>query len=60
MADDKSTTGKPDRDRINIDEPYEIAGWSQRFGITHQELIEVVQIVGDRAEDVEHHLKSKR
>jgi len=58
MGDDKSKTGAPDRDRINIHEDYEVRDWSKKFGVTHQQLLEAVQAVGDRAEDVERHLKS--
>jgi hypothetical protein len=29
MADDKTKTGKPDRDRINVEEDYELREWSQ-------------------------------
>ena len=57
MSDDEANRGSPDRDRINVDEPYEVQTWSKKFSVTHQELIEAVQIVGDRAEDVERHLK---
>jgi hypothetical protein len=60
MADDKGKTGKPDRDRININEDYEVWDWSEKFGVTHQELLEAVQTVGDRAEDVERFLKKSK
>jgi hypothetical protein len=60
MADDKGKTGKPDRDRININEDYEVRDWSEKFGVTHQELLEAVQAIGDRAEDVERYLKKSK
>lgn len=56
MADDKTKRGGADRTRINIHEDYEVRDWSEKFGVTHQELLEAVQAVGDRAEDVERHL----
>lgn len=56
MADDKTKRGGADRARINIHEDYEVRDWSEKFGVTRQELLEAVQAVGDRAEDVESHL----
>jgi hypothetical protein len=60
MTDDKTKTGGQDRARININEPYEVRDWSEKFGVTHQQLLEAVQAVGDRVEDVERHLKGRR
>jgi len=57
MSDDKTKTGPADRGRININEDYEVRDWSEKFGVTHQQLLEAVQAVGDRVEDVEQHLK---
>lgn len=34
MPDDKDKTGKPDRDRINVNEPYELRDWSKELGMT--------------------------
>ena len=34
MADDKTKTRKPDRDRINVNEDYELRDWSKKFGVT--------------------------
>jgi hypothetical protein len=34
MADDKTKVGRADRDRINVNEPYELRYWSQKFGVT--------------------------
>jgi hypothetical protein len=31
MADDKSKAGKPDRDRINVDEDYELRDWASAW-----------------------------
>lgn len=59
MSDDKTKRGGQDRARINIHEDYEVRDWSKKFGVTHQQLMEAVQTVGDRAEDVERHLKGR-
>jgi Protein of unknown function (DUF3606) len=34
MPDDKKKTGSPDRDRINVNEDYELRDWSKRLGVT--------------------------
>lgn len=52
MADDKTKTGNPDRDRINVGEAYELRDWSQRFGVSEGELKAAVQKVGPMAKDV--------
>jgi Protein of unknown function (DUF3606) len=41
MADDKSKTGRQDRDRINVNEDYELRDWSQKFGVSPDELKKV-------------------
>jgi hypothetical protein len=52
MADDKSKTGKPDRDRINVNEDYELRDWSSKFGVSPDALKAAVQRVGPMAKDV--------
>ena len=56
MSDDKSMTGKPDRDRINVNEDYELQDWSKKFDVTPDELKSAVQKVGPMAKDVQPHL----
>ena len=56
MADDKSKTGKPDRDRINVNEDYELRGWSKKLGVTPEQLKKAVQNVGTSADAVRKHL----
>ena len=58
MADDKRTTGRPDRDRINIEEANEVQYWSEKFGISIEELAAAVKKVGPMASDVERELKT--
>jgi hypothetical protein len=55
--DNKKKTGSPDRDRININEDYELQAWSKKFDITPDELKKAVKAVGTSAKDVEKHLK---
>jgi len=52
MPDDKSKTGKPDRDRINVNEPYELRDWCAKWNVTEQQLRNCVQRVGVMAKDV--------
>lgn len=58
MSDDKRKTGSPDRDRINTSEDYEVKYWSEKFGISADELKEAVKAAGSNsAETVEAYLK---
>ena len=52
MPDDKTKTGHPDRDRINIHEPYELRDWSKKFGVSEEKLKQTVQQVGTSADAV--------
>jgi len=56
MPDDKTQVGKPDRDRINVGEEYELRGWAKSLGVTPQRLIDVVAKVGPMADDVRREL----
>lgn len=56
MADDKTEPGRPDRDRINVNEEYELRDWSKSLGVSTEELKRAVAAVGDRADAVRHHL----
>ena len=57
MADDKVDRGRPDRDRIHINEAYELRYWSNKFGVSQEELSAAVKRVGPIAKDVEAELK---
>ena len=50
--DDKSKTDYRDRDRINIHEPYEVEFWAKEFGISHDELKELVKKHGVMVKDI--------
>ena len=56
MPDDKTNRGSPDRERINMNEGYEVRHWSEKLGVTPSQLKEAVDKVGDRAADVRRHL----
>ena len=59
MADDKTKIGGADRIRINIDEVYEVRDWSQKFGVTPDQLKAAVKAVGPMADAVERYLKAR-
>ena len=56
MSDDKSKTGSPDRDRINLSEDYEVQYWTKELGVSEQELRDIVQAVGNTSKAVREHL----
>jgi hypothetical protein len=43
MADDRSLRGPQDRQRINLSEDHEVAYWSKKWGVSHEQLAEAVQ-----------------
>jgi hypothetical protein len=60
VTDNKTQTGKADRDRINVNEDYELRDWSKKLGVTPDELKTAVKAVGVMAPDVEKHLKARK
>ena len=56
MPDDKKKPGGQDRTRINVNEEYEVRDWSNKFGVTQDELKKAVAKVGTSAEAVKKHL----
>ena len=57
MSDEKRKPGRPDRDRIHINEAYELRYWSDKLGVTKEELAAAVKRVGPMIRDVEVELK---
>jgi hypothetical protein len=60
MSDDKTKGQGQDRQRININEDYELRDWSRSLNTTPERLKEAVQAVGDRAEKVREYLKNDK
>ncbi|APO94184.1 DUF3606 domain-containing protein [Xanthomonas vesicatoria] len=56
MSDDKRNTGSPDRDRINVNEAYELQYWTKTLGVSADELRAAVEKVGPVAATVRAHL----
>lgn len=59
MSDDKNMRGPQDRSRINIHEDYELQYWSEKFGVSRDELKKAVAAVGVSANDVEAFLRKR-
>jgi predicted DNA-binding protein YlxM (UPF0122 family) len=57
--DSKQNTGSQDRDRINVNQDYELQDWSEKFKVSREELKEAVKAVGTMAKDVEDYLKKR-
>jgi hypothetical protein len=56
MTDDKKNAGSPDRDRINVNEDYELQYWTKALGVSADELRAAVRAVGPSAAAVREHL----
>lgn len=52
MADDKSNRGPQDRARINLSEDYEVRYWTERFGVSRDQLEKAVAKAGASAQAV--------
>ncbi len=57
--DNKTKTGSPDRDRINVNEDYELQYWSKKFNVSGDELKSAVKSAGTSAKAVGEYLKKK-
>ena len=52
MSDDKKNRGEPDRSRISLSEEHEVRYWTERFGVTKEQLAVAVGKVGNSADAV--------
>jgi len=57
MSDDKTKRGPADRERINVNEPYEVGYWCQDLKCTEAQLRAAVKAVGVMVKDVRAYLK---
>jgi len=60
MADNPNIRGAEDRQRINVEQDYELRRWSQKFGVSEDEVRRAVREVGPLADDVEKHLRGRK
>jgi len=58
MADDKTKKGPADSSRVNVNEDYEVAYWTDVFDCTKQELEKAVEKVGTSSKAVRDYLKN--
>jgi hypothetical protein len=56
MSDNPNLRGPRDRARIDIHQAHELRYWSEKFGVSQDELKNAVQQVGNKPEDVERSL----
>lgn len=56
MPDDSQKRGQQDRVRINVNEAYEIAYWTEELGVSEDELRMAVAAAGPMASAVRDHL----
>lgn len=59
MADDKSNSEPPDRNRISLGVDYEVRDWTKSPGVTEDELRAAIDAVGNSADKVRDHLKAR-
>ena len=59
MPDDPSKTGGQDRERINVNQDYELRDWAKSLNTTPEKIKEAVQAVGDLADKVREYLRGK-
>lgn len=59
MSDDTGQSGGQDRQRINVNQDYELRDWAKSLNTTPDRVKEAVQAVGDRAEKVREYLRDK-
>jgi len=60
MADDPNIRGQQDRSRINVEQSHELRYWSQKFGVSEEELRKAVAAVGPMADAVEKRLRGNK
>jgi hypothetical protein len=59
MADNKQAVGKPDRDRVDKDDPSEVSQVATKFGTSAAAVREVIAKVGPMRADVERELAAR-
>ncbi len=60
MSDNLKDVGRPDRDRINVNEAHEVQYWTKELGVNTQQLIAAVKAAGPIAKDVRTYLQGKK
>ncbi len=58
MADDLEQTGRQDDERINVEQDHELDYWSEKLGVSRDQLRKAVQSTGPMVKDVRRHLSN--
>jgi hypothetical protein len=56
MSDNLQKAGGQDRTRINMNEVWEVRYWTEKFGVTREQLEAAVKAAGPMADKVQAHL----
>jgi hypothetical protein len=56
MPDDPTKKRPQDASRVSLQEPWEVKYWTERFGVTAEQLQEAVNAVGNSVREVEEYL----
>jgi hypothetical protein len=51
MADDKSKRGPQDRSKVSLSEDYEVQYWTQKWGVSAEQLRDAVKKAGSSSVD---------
>jgi hypothetical protein len=57
MSDDTTLRSPQDRTRVAMGQEHEVRYWTQRFGVSREDLQRAVDAVGNSADAIERHLK---
>ncbi|WP_306602506.1 DUF3606 domain-containing protein [Azonexus sp.] len=57
MSDNLKIKGPQDPHTINLNQPHEVDYWTEKLGVTEQQLRNAVGAVGNSVQKVEDHLK---
>jgi hypothetical protein len=53
MSHNKKRTDTKDRTTININQPYEVQYWSEKFNVTPDELRDAIERAGSEVKEIE-------
>jgi len=56
----KPNEARQDRSRIDVNQEYELLDWTQKFGVSKEQVKAAVRAVGDKAADVERRLRGSK
>ena len=57
--DDTKKAGMYDKYSIKVHDVYELEYWAKKFGISPDELLDIIKEIGNSSIDVKQHIKSK-